>query len=154
MTTDPEVNPPNAVFICPEKLFPEAANTKGSTLGLAIYMLNLVTENFASKSKLSKAADTTVCPRNCAAEILPPSLPATRAVGLGIRFTRNLELPRFCTFPSIVAETFSVTSPGDDTRAIYLASPREVRLTPAPETFKLSAGIPGADMEIGLSTPM
>src|SRR5690606_11005875 len=155
MTTEPGVSPASAVFICPVKSLPEAAyGPIGSTRGLEIYILNLVTLNFASKSKLSNEADTTVCPRNWAAEIRPPSFPATRAVGLGIRFTRNFEVPKFCTFPSIVAVTCKETSPGEDTRAIYLASPLAVRLTPAPDIRRLSAGTPGADIEIGLSTPI
>src|SRR5690606_12250753 len=91
---------------------------------------------------------------NCAAEIAPPSLPATRAVGFGIRFTRKFVEPIFCVLPSIVAETFNETSPGLDTRAIYLPFPFDVKVTPLPDTRRLSKGIPGADTEIGLSTPM
>src|SRR5690606_13079887 len=155
MTTDPGVIPANADFICALKALPEVVyGPIGSTRGLDIYILNFVTWNLASKSKFSKEAETTDCPLSCTAEIRPPSLPPTFAVGLGMRFTRNFVAPKFCTLPSMVALTLRVTSPGLDTLAIYLPPPLEDKVTPAPESFNDSAGMPGAEIDNGLSTPI
>src|SRR5690606_2411119 len=83
----------------------------------------------------------------------PPGLPATRAWGLGIRFTRNsVELSDWVCSP-IRAETFIFAVPGCVTRATYLP-PEPETVTPCPLTDKLSLGMPGADTEIGLSTPI
>src|SRR5690606_21025975 len=86
-------------------------------------------------------------------EIRPPVLPATRAVGLGIRFTRNFVLLNCCVLSPIFADTLTVASPVEETRALYLPPDPEIE-TPEPDTIRFSRAIPGAETEIGLSTPM
>src|SRR5690606_31097744 len=88
-----------------------------------------------------------------AAATAPPDRPATRACGFGIRLTRNSVDPNDCVCSPIRADTWILALPGWVTRATYFP-PEPETVTPCPLTLRLSLGMPGADTEMGLSTPM
>src|SRR5690606_6896897 len=99
-------------------------------------------------------ANTAFCAFSATVLMVPPVLPANLATGSGIRFTLNSVELKVCTFPGATsADTEIRALPGEVTRTLYFPPDPEI-LPPLILTLILSVGVPGAETEIGLFTPI
>src|SRR5690606_624014 len=146
----------NADFMLELNVPPFVESTIASARGLAIIILNLVTLNLASKSKLSNVANKAFCALSATVAIVPPVFPANLAIGSGIRFTLNSVVLNVWVLPGATsADTDIRAVPGELTVTLYF--PPDPAIRPPPPfilTLILFVGVPGAETEIGLLTPI